>query len=235
MTELAERLKRRYFGRDEHPYRTFERRVEAIIRPEMTLLDAGCGYTAPVLQKFRGQARRLVGIDVVDFKGSLAGIELYRRDLSDTGLAPASVDIIMARSVIEHIAAPAAVLGEFARILKPGGRLVFLTANLYDYVSLIARIVPNRLHPWIVAHTEGRAEEDVFPIQYKLNTRRAVSHFSSQCGFEVASFCYLGQYPGYFMFNGPLFLLATGYEKLISRFSWLHWLRGWILAELRKS
>ena len=52
--------------------------------------------------------------------------------------------------------------------------------------------------------------------------------------FEIESFEYLGQYPCYFMFNGFLFLLATGYEKLISRYDSLAPLRGWILVGLIK-
>ena len=36
------------------------------------------------------------------------------------------------------------------------------------------------------------------------------------------------------MFNGGLFLLATAYEKLISRFDALGFLRGWIFAVLMK-
>ena len=69
----------------------------------------------------------------------------------------------------------------------------------------------------IVARTEGRAEHDVFPVCYLTNTRRAVYGWAERTGFEVESFRYLGQYPGYFMFNGFLFLLATAYEKVISR------------------
>jgi hypothetical protein len=36
------------------------------------------------------------------------------------------------------------------------------------------------------------------------------------------------------MFNGPLFLVATGYEKLLRRVRPLRFLQGWILAVLRK-
>ena len=88
------------------------------------------------------------------------------------------------------------------RVLKPGGYVVFLTANLWDYASLIAAVVPNRFHPWIVSKTEGRAEHDVFPIAYRTNTRGAVEKWSRHAGFELLSFSYLGQYPSYFMFNG---------------------------------
>jgi SAM-dependent methyltransferase len=234
VTELAERLRQRYFGKDLHPYRLFEQEVDRFLQPGHTLLDAGCGRTAPVLAKYRGRAARLIGIDVVDFTESVPGIELYKADLGKLQLPDASVDIIMARSVMEHVADPIGVYREFARVLRPGGRFIFLTANLWDYASLIAAVVPNRWHPWIVARTEGRKEEDVFPIEYKSNTRRAIRRAAAAAALRIERFSYLGQYPGYFMFNGALFFVATGYEKLISSVSALHWLRGWILCTLQK-
>lgn len=234
MTVLAERLRVKYFGNDEHPYRRFERDVERLLVPSATLLDAGCGRSAPVLRKFQGKAARLIGIDVVDFPGPMSGVELYRADLASTGLEDTSVDLIIARSVMEHVSDPGAVYSEFARVLRPGGHFVFLTANFWDYASLIATVIPNRFHPWIVARTEGRAEQDVFPIAYKSNTRRAILKAADRAGLRVEQFEYLGQYPCYFMFNGALFLAATAYEKLIASWRRLHWLRGWILCTLRK-
>lgn len=234
MSELAERLRQRYFGTQEHPYRSFERAVDNLLPTGGTILDAGCGHGAPILSKYRDRAGRLVGIDVVDFDAQIPGLELYKRDLQSTGLADSSVDLVMARSVVEHLEKPLEVYQEFGRILKPGGHFVFLTANLWDYASLIAKAVPNRFHPWIVARTEGREERDVFPVQYKSNTRASVVRWTRESGLELESFQYLGQYPCYFMFNGFLFFLATGYEKLISRFDSLAFLRGWILVVVRK-
>lgn len=234
MTALSERLRVKYFSNTEHPYQTFERLVEATLRPQDTLLDAGCGFTAPVLAKFRGKAKRLIGIDVVPFDTRIDGIELYQRDLSATGLADESVDVVMCRSVMEHISDPATVYREMCRILRPGGVLIFLTGNLWDYSAVIAQCVPNRLHPWIVARTEGRKERDVFPVEYKTNSRSQIEKLCAASGLRIDSFLYLGQYPSYFMFNGALFLLATAYEKLISHFHSLRFLRGWILVALRK-
>jgi len=62
---MAERLQARYFRKEDHPYRVFEREVARLLRPSHTLLDAGCGSGAPVLSKFVGKAARLVGIDLV--------------------------------------------------------------------------------------------------------------------------------------------------------------------------
>jgi ubiquinone/menaquinone biosynthesis C-methylase UbiE len=234
MSPFAARLKARYFT-DPHPYELFEEEVKQYLRPGDTLLDAGCGRTAPVLQKFKGRARRLIGVDRVEYPEQQDGLELYRCDLSTTPLDDACVDIAMARSVMEHIGDPESVYREMHRVLKPGGYFLFLTANFWDYASMIAWIIPNRWHPWIVSRTEGRLEQDVFPIAYRTNTRRAIKRWSRSAGFQIVSMRYLGQYPCYFMFNAPLFLLATGYEKLIGRVPSLHFLRGWILVTLRKT
>jgi SAM-dependent methyltransferase len=234
MSLWAEQLKDKYFDDGSHPYRLFEQIVSQYVKPTDALLDAGCGRKAPVLRKFDGRARELIGIDLVDFDPSISGVTLLNRDLADTQLPAESVDLIMSRSVMEHISAPVATYLEMSRILRPGGHFVFLTANMWDYSAVVAKLIPNRFHPWIVARTQGRKEEDVFPVQYKTNTRRAVLRLARRTGFEVLSFNYLGQYPAYFMFNGFLFLLATGYEKLIDQFTALHFLKGWILVVLRK-
>jgi ubiquinone/menaquinone biosynthesis C-methylase UbiE len=234
MRALAERLRTRFYGDDEHPYRIFQTEVANQLATGATLLDAGCGRTAPVLGRFRGRAARLIGVDLVDFRTDAEDLELYRGDLASIPVPDNCVDVVMARSVMEHVTQPREVYAEVFRVLRPGGASVFLTANLWDYASLVAKVVPNRFHPWIVARTEGRREEDVFPIAYRTNTRGAVRRFAAQAGFEVEAFRYLGQYPSYFLFNGFLFALATGYQKVISAIPALNFLDGWILATLRK-
>jgi len=233
MTALAQRLKDKYFRQD-HPYRIFECELENYLRPEHTLLDAGCGRTAPILAKYKGKARRLIGVDLVEFGAALPGLELYHSDLAAIPIEDNCVDVMMARSVMEHVTDPARVYSESYRVLKPGGRFIILTANLWDYASVIAKLIPNRFHPWIVSRTEGRDQHDVFPVAYRTNTRSAVEKWVKHAGFEIVSFRYLGQYPSYFMFNGFLFLMATAYEKLIGHVSGLNFLQGWILVTLKK-
>ena len=209
----AERLAEKYFGDAIHPYTTFEDTVRQHLSPGQTLLDAGCGHGAPVLKKFMGTASKLIGVDVVNFDGEIPGITLVNRDLVDTGLPSASVDIVMSRSVMEHVTDPTNMYGEMSRLLRPGGYFIFLTGNMWDYSAIIAKLVPNRYHPWIVARTQGRDEQDTFPVAYKTNTRGAVKRYAAASGFAVTSFHYLGQYPAYFLFNAPLFLIGTAYEK----------------------
>jgi len=235
MSALANRFRQRFYRSAVHPYQTYEHHVNQLLKPTDTLLDAGCGRTAPVLRTYMGKARRLVGVELVDFTDVPPGLELHKADLGRIPLPDASVDLIMSRSVFEHLTDPDAVYREFARVLRPGGHVVFLTANMWDYGTLVARMVPNRLHAKVVRWTEGRAEEDTFPVAYKTNTRADVDRLAHNAKFEVARFEYLSQYPNYLLFNGPLFLLGTAYEKLISRFDALKFLRGWILVTLRRT
>ena|SRR5690348_7913794 len=234
MSALAHRLREHFYRDEDHPYRIFQAEVARHLVPTATLLDAGCGRTAPVLARFRGRAARLIGVDLVDFRSEAQDLELHQGDLASMPIEDGVVDVVMARSVMEHVTQPRDVYAEVYRVLRPGGRFVFLTANLWDYASLVAKAVPNRFHPGIVARTEGRHEEDVFPTAYRTNTRGAVKRWAAQSGFAIEDFRYLGQYPSYFLFNGFLFALAMGYEKLIERVGALNFLQGWILVTLRK-
>ena len=236
MTAMADRLLDRFYRGVPHPYRLFEQRVDGLVSRGgvQALVDAGCGRTVPVLRKYLGRVPRLIGVELVDFTEVPGGIETYNANLATLPLPSSSVDLIMSRSVFEHLSDPAAVYREFARVLRPGGRVVFLTANMWDYGTLVARLVPNRLHAKVVKIVEGREEEDTFPTEYKTNTRSDVDRLAADAGLRVESFDYLSQYPNYLMFNGVLFLIGTAFEKLISRFESLRFLRGWILVTLHK-
>lgn len=233
MTALSQKLKNRFYRNDEHPYLLFENLATEMLKPGQVLLDAGCGRTAPVLRKFKDVAGKLIGVDLVDPRDVEPGIDYFQADLASIPIESSSVDLVISRSVFEHLTNPDAVYKEISRVLKPGGRLIFLTANAWDYGTMIAKAVPNKYHSKIVRMVEGRPEEDTFPTAYKTNSRRDVARLAANNGFVLDRLQYLGQYPSYFMFNGFLFLLATGYERL-TRLKMLAFLRGWILVVLQK-
>jgi SAM-dependent methyltransferase len=237
MSRPAEALIGRFFPFESHPYRKIERAVRQRVRPGLCLLDAGCGRYAERLIRVCPGAARAIGVDLVEFTpDALAapGIELHRGDLGALPLPDSSVDLIYSVSVMEHLENPATVYREVHRVLRPGGQFLFLTPNLWDYASLAARIIPNRLHPWIVRRTEGRLEADTFPTHFRSNTPVAVRHLAREAGLLVEHIEYQGQYPSYLLFSRLLFLLGTAYQKTIERVPGLGWLQGWLYAELRR-
>lgn len=226
----------RYYPPSTHPYRQLENEIQCHLRLESTALDIGCGRSAPLLSTIKGQAKRLIGVDVVDFTVSDPALELWRSDVTAmTQITSASVDLAFSRSVMEHVDDVTRAYAEINRVLVPNGTYIFLTPNFWDYASLIASVVPNALHGRIVRATEGRDEEDVFPTHYKSNTRRSIQRLAAAAGFSVEKLQYLGQYPAYFRFNPMLFHLGCVYGKLLERFPALHGLLGWILCVLRKA
>lgn len=224
-----------YFPKGSHPYARLEARLDQLIEPEHSLLDIGCGWTAPNLRRFIGKASVLRGIDLVEFPEQIDGVELFQQSVADMPqIENNSVDLAYSRSVMEHVEDIEGAYKEIYRVLKPGGRYVFITPNRYDYASIIASLVPNALHPMIVKATEGRAEHDTFPTQYKSNSRREIDRLAGVYGFRVETFSRITQYPNYLVFSRPLFWVGCQYERVIRHLESLEVLRGWIFCELVK-
>lgn len=216
-----------------HPFRQLEWAIDRLLPAHGTVLEIGCGRNAPMLTKIKGKADQLIGIDLVEFTNPDPELTLIPGDACHmTAIADRSVDLIFSRSVMEHIQDVHACYREVARVLKPGGCYIFLTPNFFDYISLIAWIVPNRLHPMLVRATEGRAEEDTFPTFYRSNTRRAIRDAANRNGLMIDDFGYLGQYPASMMFSETLFRIMARYEKFLE-WSGAHFLQGWIICTLR--
>jgi SAM-dependent methyltransferase len=86
-----------------------------------------------------------------------------------------SFDLVLADYVLEHVSEADApgVANEVLRVLRPGGWFAARTPNKWGMIGLGARAVPNRLHTRFLHRLQpGRKDEDVFPVEYHMNTRR---------------------------------------------------------------
>jgi hypothetical protein len=119
-------------------------------------------------------------------------------------------------------------------VLKPGGVFVFLTPSRYDYVSLAARLVPNRWHAALMHRLEARAEPDTFPTFYRANSRSTLERLARRAGLTIDRLEYLHHHPAYFMFSPLLYRLATLYDRLVCGCEALAFLRAWLLGVLHK-
>jgi|HubBroStandDraft_1064217.scaffolds.fasta_scaffold247381_1 SAM-dependent methyltransferase len=229
-------LLKKYYPSEEDAYRLFEQEIAKHLKPDHTLLDAGCGRTAPVLSLFKPKVAQAIGVDLVDFSPELraSGLTLLNRNLGDLGLPSESVDVVISRSVVEHLEDPAAVYRELCRVLKPGGSFIFITPNIWSYPIAIARLVPNRFHAILVDWAEGRPDADTFETYHRSNSFRTIRKLAAQTGLTVASLRYLNMFPNYLMFHPWAFRAGVFYERTIRRIRILHPLQHWILAVLLK-
>jgi SAM-dependent methyltransferase len=99
-----------------------------------TVLDLGSGAGADVVISARrvGPSGRVIGLDMTDEmlelaratarKAGVANVEFVKGYIEELPLADASVDVVISNCVINLSADKSRVLGESARVLRPGGR-----------------------------------------------------------------------------------------------------------------
>ena len=135
--------------------------------------DDACTYRRD-LRVLKGKVAKVIGADVDTAVFSNKAVDetcLIKTD-GHVPLDDASLDIILADWVFEHIADPSAMVTEFKRLLKPGGWICARTPNKFGYVALASRLVPEALHDFVLKIAQpARKEQDVFPTLYLMNTR----------------------------------------------------------------
>jgi len=101
-----------------------------------TLVDLGCGLAGPALWMARETGADLVGVDLSTVAVEQAGARAAELGLAgqcrfvagsfaDSTLATASADGVMSEDAIQYAPDKRAFAAEAARIVRPGGRLVF--------------------------------------------------------------------------------------------------------------
>jgi SAM-dependent methyltransferase len=186
------------------------------ISPESVVLDAGCGQ-AGIVARARGSARA-VGIDITfeGFRDAVDLSDLVCGDLAALPFADGSFTLIASSWVFEHLTEPERVFAEFARVLRPGGMLVFLTPNARSYAVLLSRLAPSRLQKALVWRLYRRAEVFTFRTYYRANTPDRLDRMLRAAGFAGEALHCVGD-PTYIAFNEPLYRLGTLYERLTAR------------------
>lgn len=117
-------------------------------------LDIGTG-TGRLLELFATQTQRSVGIDISHEMLSVARANLGRSthkhvqvrpgDVYALPFAPGAFDLVTLHQVLHYLEDPARALGEAARVLKPGGRLLIVDFAPHDNEFLREQFAHRRL------------------------------------------------------------------------------------------
>jgi len=199
----------------------------ADVRPGMKVLDAGCGTYRTCSRAELRKDIHIVGIDKDPaVEENPFCNEALVCDLSYLPLDDASFDLIHCRWVIEHIENPLRTFHEFARVLKPGGRLLVLTPNIFHYATIAARLTPHWFHRWW--RQEG---EEPFSTYYRANCPRKLRSLCMKAGLRVERLELIESPPYYSTRYWPVFLCAVLYERAVNSTRILSWMRHSILLE----
>jgi len=226
---------KRYYQPDEYDNDImFLEKIQSTVQPDMHILDAGAGTGEKFRYDLREQVKELVGVDLDPRVESNQRLHRgVKADITSTPFENEYFDIVFSRYVLEHVTEPQKFLKEIWRVLKPGGRFLFLTPNKWHYVCLVSRLSPHSFHGW-VNRRRGRNESDTFPTTYRLNSRSDIRREFATAGFVERDLIMRECCPNYLTFALPAFLLGVAYERLGNSTGLLSGLRVNIIGDFEK-
>jgi SAM-dependent methyltransferase len=181
-----------YYTPDDH----YEAMVAKLVTAGSDWADIGCGRNVfpahpDLARELAGRSGFFYGIDpdpnvlenefVNDrFHGLVEDCDTTRQ-----------FDVITMRMVAEHITDPERALGRISTLLKPGGRLVIYTPSKWAPMSVVATIIPFKLHHPLKQLIWDAQARDTFPTAYKLNTRADLLRHTGNSGLQERYFRFL--------------------------------------------
>ncbi len=208
-----------------HRWELFDEQITHHLNRKTVWLDLGCGNNATVAE-FGRYAKYAAGIDIIRMP------EVHRpfvqADIRRLPVAEYSVNLITLRFVVEHFRKRQEYFYELHRILKPKGRVVFVTTNIWSpFIFLPRLLLPYKIKHWIITRIFKVNDEDIFPTFHKVNSKKAITRIK---GFRIAKFQYISDlnYTRKWMF------LIFLFWHLITRLPGLPFLRTNLLVILEK-
>lgn len=237
--KLVERLEHRlYYGSPGWVEGTveFHHLCRSVIRNGNKVLEIGAGPSNSTSRFLAGFAQ-VHGLDpdpdvrTNDALASAAVLEGERYPFPD-----ASFDDCVSDYVIEHVPNGTRHLSEVARVLRPGGAYLFRTVNSRYYVALISRFTPQWFHVLVANRARANPEgtHEPYPTVYAMNTGAAVRRAAAAVGLDVERIQYVEKEPAYARFSAIVFLIFSGYERVLNSTDLLAPLRANLFVVLRK-
>jgi SAM-dependent methyltransferase len=196
--------------------------------PNRRWLEAGCGrrilpdgLSALELSAIQ-KAGLVVGTDMDEH--SLASHQsLDRRvcaSLTHIPFPDESFDVVGCNMVTEHLAEPSRCLSELARVLSPDGVLLIHTPNLRNYMVFLnhvfGKVLPRRWTLGLIHASEGRAEDDVFPAFYRMNSAPVLRRTARDLGLQIEVEQFLPSPHPFFHFFLPLAVIQLVLSRLMT-------------------
>ncbi len=201
------------------------------------ILDVGAGPGNPHYPDLRRPGLKIVGIDIDPAVLNNPFLdEAHVASICHLPFEQNYFDLAIANFVFEHLEDGLTALQEIYRVVKPGGKLIFRTPNIYHYAVLISRLTPQWFHRLVANRVRGlkNEESDVYPTFYRMNTWLGLKRLLASAGFQVETLQAIEKEPSYLMFSPYFFLLGVLYERMVNATEMLKGLRANILGVATK-
>lgn len=221
LSRAAEDLLPQSFRRHLHTLYKYEVAERIDRRPHQVVLDIGGGKSCPFVQFLDEPLRHtIIAVDADE-------AELRRNfDLGDKLVADAaaphlpfrdgSADLIVSRSVVEHLCDNRAFFANCARILRPGGALIHTFPCRFAPFALLNQILPNRVTRRLIALFHPQWQDECgFPARYDRCWFSGMRRLLETCGFENPRFTFRYYQSIYFDFFFPLYLVMLSYDLIV--------------------
>lgn len=202
--------------------------VTKLINSETTVLEAGCGFSNLYREEYK-RAKKVIGVDISP-EYLNANDTIHEKIVSDLSHFPQvqdlTVDIIISSWVLEHLESPEKVFSEFSRVLKPGGKVAFITPNARSYVVIINKLIPTWFRNMVAKKLSNNTlVVDPMKTFYHSNSIRKIKKICRDNNL-IAENLILNGDPTYIAINRFFFGIGVFIERILSipflRFSRVH-------------
>lgn len=203
-------------------YHRYDRYVaDAIdtLPPGSTLVDVGGGRTCSFASELApGRGVRVVAVDISpeELAANTSVDATYVADVAEKlPFAEAEIDMLVSRTVLEHVKDVERAAYEMSRVLRPGGLSIHLFPCRYALFAIVARVLPfwfakGVLHR-LIPESRGVVEFDVY---YDHCHPAAAERIFREAGFVRVEVEHTWDQAAYFHAFFPAFLLVLAYQRL---------------------
>jgi SAM-dependent methyltransferase len=189
-------------------------------RPQQLLADIGGGRSCPFAEYRRPELEtRIVAVDVSEDEIRLnSDVDETRVAdiMQDLPFETSEVDMIVSRSVLEHLDDLEAFVIASKRVLKPGGSFIHVFPNRYALFAVLNRALPHRISQRLLYFFQPQmAGICGFPAFYDRCSYTEIKDLLIAHGFEVERVDVSYYQSRYFDFFFPAFVVSAVYEMIV--------------------
>ena len=227
---------KKYYPDYEDKNKLFLEFVEQYLKPEVKLLDVGCGRGKETPCVYKEKVKLSIGLDMSEAVSLNTTIHFpVVADANKIPLLDNSVDIVVSQELIEHLKCPEMFFGEVSRVLKPSGIFVIMTPNLIGWRSIVSKLTPYKFHVYMNKKLYGVSEHDVFPTYYYANSPRRIRKYLGEVGFKRLNQIMYEPTPRTLTFSTLTVYLEIFLASILRKYQLLSNLRNMIIVSYQKN